>query len=134
MPLGEARPSVQQEQRRIGEALAPDQHPLIDPAKAEIVDLRDTAANHPAVWTAERSRLSQMLQAVTTLLTNTALRRETRNRALRATSLRTFGGWQPIGECGWPLVGSVAKRLACGLQIVDLLRDTVAAEIEAFSE
>jgi hypothetical protein len=31
---------------------------------------------------------------------------------------------------GW----EVARRLACGLQIVDLLRDTVAAEIEAFSE
>jgi hypothetical protein len=74
-----------------------------------------------------------MLHAVTTLPPNTALRRETGIEPCGhvAKDVRRLAAtWRVLMAIGW----SVAKRLACGLQIVDLLRDTVAAEIEAFFE
>jgi hypothetical protein len=51
--LAEARPSVQQDQRRIPEALAADQDPLIDSAKPEIANLRDAPGLHLSVWAAK---------------------------------------------------------------------------------
>ncbi len=62
--LAEARPAMQKDQRRIGEALAADHHPLIDTAEPEIGDLRDAAGNGLAPRPKEGRGLPQTLHAV----------------------------------------------------------------------
>jgi hypothetical protein len=55
---------MQNDQRRIGDVLAADHHPLIDPAQTYVLDLRDAVQEHVAVWPAERSRVAKPDPAV----------------------------------------------------------------------
>jgi hypothetical protein len=47
--LRHARPAMQKDQKRIREALAPDHHPLIEPAQTKIADFRDATRKDLAV-------------------------------------------------------------------------------------
>jgi hypothetical protein len=61
--LAEPGPAMQQDQRRIRDALATDHHPLVDPADPEIPDLGDAAGPRLAVRPTERRGLAWMLHA-----------------------------------------------------------------------
>jgi hypothetical protein len=62
--LAQPRPPVQEDQRRVGDALATDHHPLIEPAEPAIRDLGDAAGHELTVWPAERRRPSQVPHAL----------------------------------------------------------------------
>ena len=47
-------PAVQEDQRRAGDALAADHHPLVKPAQPTISDLGDAAGHDLPVWPTER--------------------------------------------------------------------------------
>jgi len=60
MSLGEARPAVQEDQWRIVEVLATNQHPLIEPTEIDVVSLSDAVRKDSTLWTAMRWRFSWM--------------------------------------------------------------------------
>jgi hypothetical protein len=62
--LAEPRSAVQQDQRWVGDALAGNHHPLIEPAESPIRDLGDAAGHDLALRPTERWRVSQMSYAL----------------------------------------------------------------------
>jgi hypothetical protein len=48
--LTHARTAVQNDQRRIGDVLSADHHPLIDPAETYVLGLRDAVREDVAIW------------------------------------------------------------------------------------
>jgi hypothetical protein len=59
--IGQAGPAVQEDKRRIVEVFATYHYPLIEPAQAEIVDLRDAVWKDLVFGSTEGWRLSQVL-------------------------------------------------------------------------
>jgi hypothetical protein len=62
--LRESWPAMQKDQRWIGQALAADHHPLIDPAQTKIADFRDAPRKHLTVGSTEGRSLSEMFHGV----------------------------------------------------------------------
>jgi hypothetical protein len=58
--LAQPRPAVQEDQRRVGNALATDHRPLIEPTEEAISDLGDAVGEDLALRPAKRRRLARM--------------------------------------------------------------------------
>ena len=59
-----SRTAMQNDQGRIGDVLPADHHPLIDPAKANVLGLRDAVDEDVAVWTPEWLGMAELQPAV----------------------------------------------------------------------